>query len=125
MKAASYLQRKQIADGYIPDISSRFKFRNLVLLWGALFCLVVTDGIVTQYLITHGIAWELNPFLMGFIDDNTFILTKALGVALAISILWDISKRHYRIALVTSSFFVMFYTLVVVWNTYLCTIKWM
>ena len=112
-------------DSYILDINSQLKIRNLMLLWGALFTLVVTDGIVTQYLITNGIAWELNPFLASFIDDNTFVLAKALGVILAISILWDISKRNYRIALATSSFFVMFYTLVVVWNTYLCTMKWM
>lgn len=112
-------------DSYTLDINSRLKIRNLMLLWGALFSLVVTDGIVTQYLITHGIAWELNPFLSHFIDDNTFILAKAVGVFLAISILWDISKRNYRIALATSSFFVMFYTLVVLWNTYLCTMRWM
>ncbi|HEY96351.1 MAG TPA: hypothetical protein G4O15_15610 [Dehalococcoidia bacterium] len=112
-------------DTYTLDINSQLKIRNLMLLWGALFSLVVTDGIVTQYLITHGIAWELNPFLASFIDDNTFILVKALGVLLAISILWDISKRNYRIALAVSSFFVMFYTLVVVWNTYLCTMRWM
>lgn len=112
-------------DSYTLDINSRLKFRNLMLLWGALFSLVVTDGIITQYLITNGIAWELNPFLASFIDNNTFVLAKALGVLLAISILWDISKRNYRIALTVSSFFVMFYTLVVFWNTYLCTIKWM
>ncbi len=109
----------------INDIDSRLRFRNLILLWGALFSLVVTDGIVTQYLITHGIAWELNPILAGFIDNNTFVLAKATGVMLAIGILWDISKRNYRIALGASSFFVMFYTLVVFWNTYLCTLKWM
>lgn len=112
-------------NSYTLDIDGRVKARNLMLLWGALFSLVVTDGIVTQYLITHGIAWELNPFLASFIDNNTFIFAKALGVILAISILWDISKRNYRVALVTSSLFVMFYTLVVMWNTYLCTMKWM
>ena len=112
-------------DSYILDINSRLKIRNLMLLWGALFSLVVTDGIITQYLITHGIAWELNPFLASFIDENMFLLIKAIGVLLAITILWDISKRNYRIALATSSFFVMFYTLVVFWNTYLCTMKWM
>ena len=112
-------------DSYILDINSRLKIRNLMLLWGALFSLVVTDGIITQYLITHGIAWELNPFLASFIDENMFLLIKAIGVLLAITILWDISKRNYRIALVTSSLFVMFYTLVVMWNTYLCTMKWM
>lgn len=112
-------------DIYTLDINRRFKIRNLMLLWGALFSLVVTDGIITQYLITHGIAWELNPFLASFIDDNTFVLAKAVGVILAISILWDISKRNYRIALAASSFFVIFYTLVVLWNTYLCTMKWM
>jgi hypothetical protein len=111
-------------DNSTLDINSRFKIRNLVLLWGALFSLVVTDGIVTQYLITHGIAWELNPFLASFIDENVFLLVKAAGVLLAITILWDISKRNYRIALTTSTFFVMFYTVVVFWNTYLCTMKW-
>lgn len=112
-------------DSYILENINRAKFRNLMLLWGALFSLVVTDGIVTQYLITHGIAWELNPFLASFISENVFLLVKSVGVLLAITILWDISKRNYRIALAASSFFVMFYTLVVLWNTYLCTMKWM
>jgi hypothetical protein len=111
-------------DSYSLENNSHIKIRNLMLLWGALFSLVVTDGIVTQYLITHGIAWELNPFLASFINENVFLLIKGAGVLLAISILWDISKRNYRIALAASSFFVMFYTLVVLWNTYLCTTKW-
>lgn len=111
-------------DSNTIDINSRPKIRNLMLLWGVLFSLVVTDGIITQYLITNGIAWELNPFLASFIDDNTFILAKAIGVILAISILWDISKRNYRIALATSSIFVILYSLIVVWNTYLCTMRW-
>lgn len=112
-------------DSCTLDNNSRLKIRNLMLLWGALFSLVVTDGIITQYLITHGIAWELNPFLASFINKNVFLLIKGAGVLFAISILWDISKRNYRLALATSSFFVMFYTLVVLWNTYLCTMKWM
>ena len=111
-------------DNFTLDTNGRFKIRNLMLLWGTLFSLVVTDGIITQYLITHGIAWELNPFLASFIDENVFLLVKAAGVLVAIIILWDISKRNYRIALATSSFFVIFYTLVVFWNTYLCTMKW-
>jgi hypothetical protein len=111
-------------DSYSLENNSHIKIRNLMLLWGALFSLVVTDGIVTQYLITHGIAWELNPFLASFINENVFLLIKGAGVLLAISILWDISKRNYRIALAASSFFVMFYTLVVLWNTYLCATKW-
>jgi hypothetical protein len=112
-------------DSYTLDNGSRLKKRNLMLLWGALFSLVLTDGMVTQYLITHGIAWELNPFLASFINENVFLLVKGVGVLLAIVVLWDLSKRNYRIALVTSSLFVVFYTLVVLWNTYLCTIKWM
>jgi hypothetical protein len=96
-----------------------------VLLWASLFVLVVSDGIVTQYLIAQRFAWEWNPLLTFWVGDSGFLLLKSVGSLLAIFILWDISKRSYRIALAASCCLVLLYTVIVLWNLSLYLIAWL
>jgi hypothetical protein len=97
---------------------SKAKRCDLMLLWGSLFTLVVADGVITEFLISRRFAWESNPFLAGLVGDSGFLALKAFGATLAILILWDVSKRHYRIALAITCFFVFIYAVIVFWNLF-------
>ena len=94
-------------------------------LWACLFILVVADGVVTEYLIAQRFAWEFNPLLTVWVGDSGFLLLKAVGSLVAIFILWDISKRSYRTALIASSCLVLLYTVIVFWNLSLYLIAWL
>jgi len=96
----------------------RAKRHVLLLLWGALFSLVVADGLITEFLISQRLAWESNPFLADLVGESGFLVLKFLGATLAVFILWDISRRHRWIALAATCFFVFIYTLIVFWNLF-------
>ena len=85
-------------------------------LLGLLVLLVVADGLLTQLLITDGKAREGNPFLQSIVGENIFIVLKVAGALLCALILWDIYKRHPRVALISTSCFVAFYGVIVLWN---------
>jgi hypothetical protein len=81
--------------------------------------MVVADGVVTNILIQKGIARESNPFLVGVAGETRLIVIKVLGVLLAALILWDIRRRHPRIAFWTSAVFLLIYCGIVGWNMHL------
>jgi len=85
-------------------------------LLGALIALVVSDGLITHFLVQHGVAWELNPFLRTLIGDGNFLVVKVLGVLLAALILWDIYKQRPKLARISSLCFVALYAGIVSWN---------
>jgi len=95
---------------------SKARRRILILLWATLFSLVVADGVITEFVISQHLARESNPFLAEWVGDRGFLVLKAGGAALAIFILRDVSKRHYRLALTSTCVFVLVYTAIVFWN---------
>ncbi len=108
-----------------PQSASKTQRHNLGMLWTSLFLLVVSDGIVTEYLVARRFGREWNPLLVAWVGDDKFLLLKAAGAALAILLLWDISKRNHRIALVVSCCFVLLYGAIVLWNLFLCFLGWL
>ncbi len=85
-------------------------------LLGLLILLVISDGLLTHFLVTDGRAWEGNPFLRPLVGDVGFILLKAAGVLICAVILWDIHRRFPKLALVSTWFFVVCYGAIVLWN---------
>lgn len=102
------------------ETESRVQKHNLIMLWISLFALVIADGVVTNYLIAEGLASEGNQLLDPLVGTSIFLPVKAAGAALAVFILWDISKFHPRTALAASCCFVILYSLIVFWNVSLC-----
>ena len=78
---------------------------------------VVLDGLLTRFLIDGGLAREGNPLLQGIVGENVFIVLKVVGALLCAFILWDIYKRFPRLARVATWCCVIFYGVVVLWNT--------
>ncbi|MFH1651086.1 MAG: DUF5658 family protein [Chloroflexota bacterium] len=85
-------------------------------LLGILIVLVVADGVITEILVRSGIAREGNPFLVPFVGDIGFMVLKVVGASLCALILWDISRRHLRLARLVTIGGVLFYTTILLWN---------
>ena len=86
---------------------------------GALILLDIADGVLTNILLKKGIAREGNPFLNDIAGETGFMVLKIVGVLLAAFILWDIHRRHPRLAFWVSAVFVLVYAGIVSWNGYL------
>ena len=85
-------------------------------LLGLLIVFVISDGLLTQLLIKGGLAREGNPLLVPIVGEAGFIVLKVVGVLLCALILWDIYKRFPKVALISTTCFVVFYGVIVLWN---------
>ena len=90
--------------------------RQIQYLLVTLVALMVADGVLSQFLVIHGLGYELNPFMNVLIGKDYFLLIKMAGALLCALILWDVHKTRPRIALASSLFFVVSYTVLVYWN---------
>ena len=82
-----------------------------------LILLNLSDAVLTNHIVNLGVGRETNPFLLTIVGQPTFIILKVVGVLLAGIILWDIYRRRPKLALVSTSCFVAFYGLIVLWNS--------
>jgi hypothetical protein len=96
------------------SIKGREKIFYLLI---ALVAFVIIDGILTQFLITGGKAWEANAFLAPMIGSTGFMLLKTFGSLFCALVLWDISIRHRKLAEVAIWIAVAGYGCIVIWNT--------
>ena len=60
-------------------VNSISPLRQIKYLLGALFALVVADGILTNFLITEGLGREWNPFLQSLAGKESFLFIKITG----------------------------------------------
>ena len=91
--------------------SRRIKYLLLLII-----ALVVSDGLISQFLVRHGLGYESNPFLQTFVNEENFLLIKLAGALLGALILWDVYKTRPRVALISTLSFVILYTGIVFWN---------
>ena len=85
-------------------------------LLSALIILVVSDGLISHYLVTNGLGQEGNPFLTNWVGEGAFLVIKVLGALLCAFLLWDIYKRWAVLAIVSTCCFVAIYAAIVLWN---------
>lgn len=90
--------------------------RLMLILLALLVVFVIADGLLTQFLIANGAVREANPFLQSIVGETGFVVLKVVGALLCALILWDIYRRFPRVALVSTSCFVLGYAVIVVWN---------
>ena len=93
--------------------SSRKKIIYLLII---LVCLVVLDGLITEYLIDGGIASEANPFLETLVGEPAFLILKAVGALICAFILFDVYRRFPKTAVVATWIAVVGYFAIVLWN---------
>ncbi len=86
-------------------------------LLGLLVLFVVSDGVLTRFLIDGGLAREGNPLLQPLVGESGFIVLKAVGALLCAFILWDIYRRFPKVAIIATWCFVVVYGAIVLWNS--------
>ena len=91
-------------------------FRRMAWILATLVVLIVWDGLISQFLVTSGLAREGNPFLVNLVGGGHFLLIKVAGALLCALLLWDIHRHRPRMAVISSICFVVFYTGIVLWN---------
>jgi hypothetical protein len=85
-------------------------------LLGALAFLNIADGVLTWYLLRQGLGVEGNPLLVPLTGNYGFLTVKIVGVFLCCWLLWDIYRRHKRLAIYTAAAFTFIYLGIVSWN---------
>jgi hypothetical protein len=83
---------------------------------------VILDGVLTEYLIATGRAWEANAYMAPLIGNVGFMLLKIFGALFCALVLWDIYTRHQKLAIVAAWIAAVGYGVIVAWNTSLCII---
>ncbi|MDD5189502.1 MAG: DUF5658 family protein [Dehalococcoidales bacterium] len=99
---------------------NRFKVltgsRAVKYLLGFLILLVVADGFITNYLISHNIAHESNPFLWDIAGSHWLIIIKIVGAVVCAFVLWDIYRHWQKLGVISIYLFVVVYLVIVGWN---------
>ena len=98
--------------------SFRIESRTVRYTLYTLFCLVVADGLITQFLVTGGYASEANPFMRAWVSHGGFLLIKVSGAFLATLLLWIKYNAKPRLVYATTVAFLVFYTIIVFWNLF-------
>ena len=88
------------------------------LLLVTLILLVVSDGVIPQFLVRTGLGYEGNALLKTLVGKEGFIMLKAAGAILCAFILWDMHRRWYKLAFISTVCFVALYAGIVLWNLY-------
>lgn len=96
--------------------SSFAGIRRIRCLLGTVFSLVVADGLISNFLVTHGLAREWNPYLQTLVIDDNFSLIKVASALLCTFILWDIYKKRPQMAMISTLCIVVLYTGLLYWN---------
>ena len=92
------------------------QIRRIRCLLGTVFALVVADGLISSFLVTHGLRREWNPYLQTLVIDDNFLLIKVAGALLCTLILWDIYKKRPKMATISTLCIVVLYTGLLYWN---------
>jgi hypothetical protein len=100
----------------MTDIKNAFSRRQFICLLVVLVALVVSDGLISQFLVRGGLGSEGNPLLLNWVTEPNFLSIKIAGALICALILWDIYKHWSKIAIIAGSVFVMLYTGILFWN---------
>ena len=86
------------------------------ILLSSLVLLNILDAGITHILVWLGIACERNPFLERIVGEPVFMSLKLVGSLFCAVVLWDIHRRHPRLARGTTIVAVTAYSAIVLWN---------
>jgi hypothetical protein len=90
----------------------------MVYLLGLLAVFIISDGLLTHALVGNGLR-EGNPLLVPLVTQGNLMVLKLVGTVICIIILWDLYRRFPKVALITTSCFVVAYGAIVFWNFHL------
>jgi len=83
-----------------------------------LFCIIVADGILTQFLVTGGYGLEANPLMAPLVGGESFISIKISAAFLATLFLWIKYNTRPRFVYTIAVVALGLYTTIVYWNLF-------
>jgi len=92
------------------------RIRQARYLLSLLGCLVVADGIISNFIVRNGLGREANPFIQSLVGQSSFIFMKLVSAIIGALLLWRVFKKHMRLGLASIILFVMIYTGILWWN---------
>lgn len=114
--SSDYISRGNVSytmtsDRYLPSGIPRIEY-----ILGLLVALVVADGLITNFLVSNGYGWELNPLLQPVAGSGVLAFLKAGGALFCALVLWLVHRRKPVLAMNFTLFCMVFYTGIVYWG---------
>ncbi len=88
----------------------------MMLVLGCLIFFEIADGVLTNLLVSKGIAREGNSLLRPLAGSGTLILVKLAGVLVCVAILLDMYRRSPTLARRAATCLTALCAFVVLWN---------
>jgi hypothetical protein len=88
----------------------------MIYLLGMLAVFIISDGLLTHALVGNDLMMEGNPLMVPLVAQGNLMLLKLVGTIVCIIILWDLYRRFPRLAVISTSCFVIAYGVIVFWN---------
>jgi len=88
----------------------------MIYLLGFLAVFIISDGLLTYFLVGSGAGREGNALLEPVLAGGSFLTLKVVATIICVIILWDLYKRSPRLAVISTSCFVVAYGVIVLWN---------
>jgi len=83
-----------------------------------LFCIIVADGLISQFLVTGGYGLEINPLLVSWVGRESFLAIKISGAFLATLLLWIKYSVKPRLVYTVAVVALASYTIIIYWNLF-------
>ena len=93
--------------------------RVMIYLLGALVDLVVSDNLISQFLVGHGLGQKANPFPETLVGGWNFLVIKVLGVFVCTVYLCDLCTRRSKQAMILTMCFIVLYSVIVLWTLFI------
>ena len=100
--------------------ASRIESRTVRYVLYTLLGVIVADGLITQFLVAGGHGSEANPFLKAWVGQGRFLVIKVAGAFLPTLLLRINYNRKPKAVYTITVAFLVFYTVVVFWNLFVC-----
>ena len=94
------------------------KSRKMRLTLYTLFCVIIADGLLTNFLVANGHGIEANPFLKAWVGQDIFLVMKVSGAFLAVLILWIKYNWKPKLIYGIATAFLSVYTGIIFWNLF-------
>jgi hypothetical protein len=107
----------ELKNSFMTKVFSPIGRKQMKYLLGLLVALVITDGLLTHFLVDGRRAWEFNPFLEPLVGGAGFLILKTVGALLCAFILWDVYRHFPRMGVIATWAAVAAYGVIVLWNT--------